>query len=90
MRVLAPRAFSCHVKVFNYSDDGVQAWERDGKTMGYDLKTCLQNSECGGLCRSAVCGEGRVRDDRGEYPRYAELFEGVAGDGLREVLQHRT
>ena len=42
MRVLAPRAVSCHVKVFNYSDDGVQAWERDGKAMGYDLKTCLE------------------------------------------------
>ena len=42
MRVLAPRAFSCHVKVFNYSDDGKQTWDRDGKTLGYDLKTCLE------------------------------------------------
>jgi len=42
MRVLAPRAFSCHVKVWNYSEDGVQSWkDRDGRERGYDLKKSL-------------------------------------------------
>ncbi len=41
-RVLAPRAFSCHVKVFTYSADGRQSWQgRDGQTREYDLKKSL-------------------------------------------------
>ena len=27
---------------------------------------------------------------KGEYPRYAELLEGVAGDGVKAVLRHHT
>ena len=74
------------MKVFNYSDDGVQAWERDGKAMGYDLKTCLEILNAADYAGPPVCGKGRVGDDRGEYPRYAELFERVADDGLSTVL----
>ena len=42
MRALAPRAFSCHVKVFSYSDDGVQSTtDRQGNSREYDLKKSL-------------------------------------------------
>ena len=43
LKVLAPRAFSCHVKVFTYSEDGIQVTKtRDGKERKYDLKKSLQ------------------------------------------------
>ena len=43
MRILAPRAFSCHVKAFNYDKEGKQSWEdRDGNRREYDLKKCLE------------------------------------------------
>ncbi len=43
MRVLAPRAFSCHVKVFDYSEDGNQIWtDRQGNEREYDLNKSLQ------------------------------------------------
>jgi sugar phosphate isomerase/epimerase len=42
MEVLAPRAFSCHVKVFDYSDDGMQSrTDRDGNVRTYDLRKSL-------------------------------------------------
>ncbi|MSS70930.1 MAG: sugar phosphate isomerase/epimerase [Candidatus Latescibacteria bacterium] len=42
VRTLAPRAFSCHVKAFNYSADGRQSWKgRDGQVREYDLKKSL-------------------------------------------------
>jgi len=43
MLIMAPRAYSCHVKVFSYSQDGKQSWTgRNGETRTYDLKRCLQ------------------------------------------------
>lgn len=44
MRVLAPRAFSCHVKVFNHSSDGQQSWDHqaNGSMKSYNLKTSLE------------------------------------------------
>ena len=43
MSILAPRAFSCHVKIFTYSEDGKQCWEdRDGQKRCYDLKRSLE------------------------------------------------
>lgn len=43
MRVLAPRAFSSHIKVFSYSEDGVQSREgRNGQKHEYDLKKSLE------------------------------------------------
>ena len=43
MRIMAPRAYSCHVKVFSYSADGVQSWAgRDGQPHSYNLKQSLQ------------------------------------------------
>ena len=61
MRVLAPRAFSCHVKVFNYSDDGAQTWTRDGETMGYQLKTCLKILDAAGYT-GPLCVEKGASD----------------------------
>ena len=61
MRVLAPRAFSCHVKVFNYSDDGAQIWTRDGETMGYQLKTCLKILDAAGYT-GPLCVEKGASD----------------------------
>lgn len=43
MRIMAPGAYSCHVKVFDYRQDGQQSWTgRDGQPHTYDLKRCLQ------------------------------------------------
>lgn len=43
MRIMAPRAFSCHVKAFAYTPDGKQSWTgRDGQPRSYDLKRSLQ------------------------------------------------
>jgi len=43
MQALAPRAFSAHVKVFNYSEDGIQTkTDRDGNTHEIDLPACLK------------------------------------------------
>ena len=44
MRILAPRAFSCHVKVFNHSSDGQQSWDHqaNGSMKSYNLKTSLE------------------------------------------------
>ena len=44
MKVLAPRAFSCHVKVFNYSPDGQQSWDHQANesVKSYNLKTSLE------------------------------------------------
>jgi sugar phosphate isomerase/epimerase len=43
MRIMAPRAYSCHVKVFSYNPDGVQSWTgRDGQSHSYNLKQSLQ------------------------------------------------
>ena len=43
MAALAPRAFSCHVKVFNYSEDGMQtSTARDGTKVEIDLLGCLK------------------------------------------------
>jgi len=43
MCVMVPRAFSCHVKVFSYSEDGMQSWEGgNGRKREYDLKKSLE------------------------------------------------
>ncbi len=43
MQVMAPRAFSAHVKVFSYSEDGIQTRkDREGKERKYDLKKSLK------------------------------------------------
>lgn len=43
MEIMAPRAFSCHIKAFNYSPDGKQSRiGRDGQPRSYDLRRSLQ------------------------------------------------
>jgi len=67
MRALAPRAFSCHVKVFSYSADGRQSWKgRDGQTREYDLRRSLATLKEAGY-RGPLCLEsgasGNARDN---------------------------
>jgi sugar phosphate isomerase/epimerase len=57
MKVLSPRAFSCHVKVFTYSPDGRQTVTgRDGQTREYDLKKSLAILNAAGY-RGPLCVE---------------------------------
>ena len=43
MRITAPYAFSCHVKVYTYSEDGKQKMMmRDGREISYDLRESLR------------------------------------------------
>jgi len=62
MEVLMPRAFSCHVKVFNYSDDGVQNWERNGESRGFNLRTYFEIMK-GSNYSGPVCIESTASDD---------------------------
>ncbi|MCH8292160.1 sugar phosphate isomerase/epimerase [Candidatus Poribacteria bacterium] len=78
MRVLAPRAFSCHVKVFNYSGDGIQSWaSRDGQKREYDLKKCLsilkEADYQGPLCVEKGASEN-VRDGIGDTISYLKAL----------------
>lgn len=42
MKIMASRAYSCHIKVFSYNPDGTQhRMGRDGKVMEYNLKAAL-------------------------------------------------
>lgn len=79
MRIMAPRAFSCHVKVYNFARDGKQSWTgRDGRTHDYDLKRCLE------ILREAdyqgpICVEGGASANEIDGARDAIRY-------LREVL----
>ena len=74
MRIMAPRAFSCHVKVFNYSADGKQSWEgRDGEQREYDLKKCLEILKEAGY-RGPLCIEKGASEN--------------VRDGIRETLSY--
>jgi sugar phosphate isomerase/epimerase len=58
MRVMAPLAFSCHVKAFTYRPDGQQQWAgRDGETRSYDLRRCLQILKAANY-QGPICVEG--------------------------------
>jgi len=82
MEVLAPRAFSCHVKVFDYSDDGLQSRiDRDGNEQLYDLRKSLEimkNAKYEGpLCVEAGASQD-VRDGIGKTLAYvSEMAERV-------------
>ena len=65
MRVMAPRTFSCHVKVFNYAKDGKQSWEgRDGEKRSYDLRQCLEILKGTGYTGSLYIEKGASEDVR--------------------------
>ena len=80
MKVLAPRAFSCHVKVFSYSEDGMQTRVgRDGEKRGYDLKKSLQilkdSGYKGPLCIESGASENS-RDSIRDTLAYMKEFAG--------------
>lgn len=65
MRVMAPRAFSCHAKIFSLGEDGWQSWtDNDGKVRNCDFKQALvilnEAGYNGPLCleKEAVSGSG--------------------------------
>lgn len=79
MKVLAPHAFSCHVKVFSYSDDGKQAWEdRNGNKREYDLKRSLEILKDAGYA-GPLCVESGAsatpRDSIGDAIAYVEKLQ---------------
>ncbi|MDP6778152.1 MAG: sugar phosphate isomerase/epimerase family protein [Candidatus Latescibacteria bacterium] len=82
MRVLASRAFSCHVKAFNYDTEGKQAWEdRDGNHREYDLKRCLEILKNAGytgpLCIERGASETTEDSIRDTLSYLKELMQGV-------------
>jgi sugar phosphate isomerase/epimerase len=71
MQIMAPRAHSCHVKVFTYSDDGKQSWTgRDGQTRTYDLKRSLQILKDAGYA-GPLCIEAGASDTESNSGRDA-------------------
>ena len=78
MQIMAPHAFSCHVKVFDYSPDGMQNWiGRDGQTRSYDLRRSLQILEeagyAGPLCIEAGASASEA-DSARDAIRYVRTF----------------
>ena len=74
MRIMAPQAYSCHVKVYQYSPDGAQNWTgRDGQVRSYDLRSSLQilrdAGYMGPLCIEAGAGATEAESGR-EAIRY--------------------
>lgn len=60
MQVMAPVAFSCHVKVYQYSPDGWQERVgRDGQVHRYNLRECLAVLKAAGY-RGPLCLEAGV------------------------------
>jgi len=63
IRVMARHAFSCHVKVFSYSEDGIQSREsRDGQTHEYDLRKSLEIVKEAGY-EGPLCIEGGASEN---------------------------
>ena len=58
MQIMAPHAYSCHIKVFTYSDDGAQMQTgRNGERRAYDLRRSLQILKDAGY-NGPLCIEG--------------------------------
>ncbi len=65
MRVMAPRAFSCHVKAFTYDPSGKQTWsDRNGNARSFDLKRCLQMLKEAGYDGPLCVEYGAYQDER--------------------------
>ena len=63
MRVMAPHAYSCHLKVYAYSPDGEQRWTgRDGQPRAYNLRRSLQILREAGY-DGPLCVEAGATDD---------------------------
>ena len=79
MRIMAPHAHSCHVKVFDYSPDGVQSRiGRDGQPRSYDLRRSLQILKdagyAGPLCIEAGASETEADSGRDAIRYVRELM----------------
>jgi sugar phosphate isomerase/epimerase len=79
MRIMAPQAYSCHVKVFNYSPDGVQSRTgRDGQVHSYDLKRSLRILKdagyAGPLCIEAGASSSEADSGRDAIRYVRELL----------------
>ena len=71
MRIMAPHAFCCHIKVFTYSDDGQQSRTGDdGQTRAYDLRRSLQILKDAGYT-GPLCIEGGASNTETESGRDA-------------------
>jgi sugar phosphate isomerase/epimerase len=73
MQVMAPRAFSCHVKVYSTNPDGMQDWSWRGQSRSYDLRRSLSILKAAGyegpLCIEAGPGTSEAESGR-EAMRY--------------------
>ena len=79
MRIMAPRAYSCHLKVFTYSPDGMQSrTDRDGQVQSYDLKRSLQILKEAGY-EGPLCIEAGASDTEADSGRDAISY-------VRELL----
>lgn len=82
MQIMAPRAFSCHVKVYSHSADGVQRWtSHDGKARTYDLRRSLAILKDAGyqgpLCIEAGASESESESGRDAIRYVRELLATV-------------
>jgi len=79
MQVLAPRAFSCHVKVFQYSEDGMQSrTDRDGNVQTHDLKKSLAILNEAGYDGPLCVESGADQDVREGIRNTLEYVEKIA------------
>jgi sugar phosphate isomerase/epimerase len=82
MHIMAPQAFSCHVKVFSYSPDGEQSRTgRDGQTHAYNLLRSLQILKdagyAGPLCIEAGASASEADSGRDAIRYVRELLKQV-------------
>jgi sugar phosphate isomerase/epimerase len=65
MQIMAPRAFSCHVKAFSYDPSGNQSWVgRDGQPRSHDLRRSLQILKDAGYQGPLMVEYGASTDER--------------------------
>jgi sugar phosphate isomerase/epimerase len=79
MQIMAPHAFTCHVKVYTQNADGVQRWTaRDGTVRTYDLRRSLtilkEAGYQGPLCIEAGPSESESESGRDAIRYVRELL----------------
>ncbi len=81
MRILAPRAFSCHIKVYNYSEDGIQSWEDgNGNRRESDLKKSLQILRDAGYTGPLCVEKGASANARDSIREALDYVERLVSD----------
>ena len=83
MRVMAPYAISCHVKVYNYSADGEQRWtDHAGQARTYNLRRSLailkEAGYTGPLCIESGATDPEV-EERGELATARDAIDYLRG-----------